>query len=384
MEYDGEPNGLKIHKDGRIFIADNRNGIIVLDLATKRVEPFVTRVANKRLRGPNDLSFSLIGDLYFTDQGNSDLQRPNGRVIRCKTDGASEIILTDIPSPNGLVLSPKEDFLYTAVTRTNNVWRTPLEVPPGMVSNSPVGTTGVFIQLSGGGGPDGMADEIQPGLRARVLNRHEGDPADANALRRGRQDGDADPGRDHSDRRGDLAHLLRHAGEEPRAARQFQDRCVQPALCVGGTQHECLLPQVAHANGGSAGQLVVAMHHEHQWICHQRDQLDLAWQPKAGLARDAEMQPAPRHRLDLLGGRHLPKRDDQAAIGRVQAIDSFGQEAQEPRQLCERQAKLAQLARGGAAGPARGRRHFLQHAPRVDQQRLARFGDAHALACALE
>ena len=30
-EYDGWPNGLKIHKDGRIFIADYRHGLLVLD-----------------------------------------------------------------------------------------------------------------------------------------------------------------------------------------------------------------------------------------------------------------------------------------------------------------------------------------------------------------
>ena len=30
-EYDGEPNGLKIHKDGRIFIADHKRGLLILD-----------------------------------------------------------------------------------------------------------------------------------------------------------------------------------------------------------------------------------------------------------------------------------------------------------------------------------------------------------------
>jgi gluconolactonase len=28
LEYDGEPNGLAIHKDGRIFIADHKQGIL--------------------------------------------------------------------------------------------------------------------------------------------------------------------------------------------------------------------------------------------------------------------------------------------------------------------------------------------------------------------
>ena len=31
-EYDGEPNGLKIHKDGRIFIADHKQGLLLLEL----------------------------------------------------------------------------------------------------------------------------------------------------------------------------------------------------------------------------------------------------------------------------------------------------------------------------------------------------------------
>lgn len=157
VEYDGEPNGLKIHRDGRIFIADNRNGIMILDPASRRIEPYVTRVANEALRGPNDLTFSKTGDLYFTDQGNSDLQRPNGRIIHVDAGGRPRVLVADIPSPNGLVLSPKEDWLYIAVTRTLQVWRVALDIPPGMVGSSMVGSVGVFLQLSGGGGPDGMA-----------------------------------------------------------------------------------------------------------------------------------------------------------------------------------------------------------------------------------
>jgi gluconolactonase len=38
-EYDGEPNGLKIHRDGRIFIADYRRGIMLLDPASGPSRP---------------------------------------------------------------------------------------------------------------------------------------------------------------------------------------------------------------------------------------------------------------------------------------------------------------------------------------------------------
>src|SRR5690606_18405626 len=42
-EYEGEPNGLKFHPDGRAFIADCRNGIMVMDPRTGRVEPYLER-----------------------------------------------------------------------------------------------------------------------------------------------------------------------------------------------------------------------------------------------------------------------------------------------------------------------------------------------------
>lgn len=36
LGYDRWPNGLKLHRDGRVFIADHRLGLVVLDPATGR------------------------------------------------------------------------------------------------------------------------------------------------------------------------------------------------------------------------------------------------------------------------------------------------------------------------------------------------------------
>jgi gluconolactonase len=158
VEYGGEPNGMKIHKDGRIFVADNKLGILCIDPATKQISVICDRVANERLRGPNDLIFADNGDLYFTDQGNSDITRPTGRVILVRAGGKAEIVLSGIPSPNGIVLSLDQAWLYVAVTRTNQVWRAQI-LPDGRVDR-----TGTYIQLSGGGGPDGMAVDSKNNL----------------------------------------------------------------------------------------------------------------------------------------------------------------------------------------------------------------------------
>ncbi len=45
--WDGEPNGLKIHRDGRIFIADHKQGLMVLDPKTGAVAPFLDRPGSK-------------------------------------------------------------------------------------------------------------------------------------------------------------------------------------------------------------------------------------------------------------------------------------------------------------------------------------------------
>jgi gluconolactonase len=149
-EYDGEPNGLRIHRDGRFFIADFKNGIMVLDPKTRAVTPYLTRAALDRFKGVNDLVFASNGDLYFTDQGLTGQHDPSGRLYRLRANGQLDCLLDNIPSPNSLVLGPSEDVVYVNVTRGNCVWRVPM-----MADGTPF-KVGVFIQLSGGIGPDGL------------------------------------------------------------------------------------------------------------------------------------------------------------------------------------------------------------------------------------
>ena len=150
-EYDGWPNGLAVHRDGRIFIADHRRGILALDIASGRVEPVLENVRREGFKGTNDLTFAGNGDLYFTDQGQTGLQDPSGRVYRLRADGNVDCLIDKVPSPNGLVLSKDEKSLFLAVTRANQVWRLPLH------QDGTTSKVGAFITMSGGSGPDGMA-----------------------------------------------------------------------------------------------------------------------------------------------------------------------------------------------------------------------------------
>ena len=157
-EYEGEPNGLKIHKDGRIFIADHVRGLLELDSETGKVSSVLKGAQHEPFKGLNDLVFNSVGDLFFTDQGESDLRKPDGRVWVRRADGKVQLVLDCVPSPNGLVVTKDNLFLYLAVTRANAVWRVPMR------RDGTLGRVGTWIQMSGGTGPDGMALDEAGGI----------------------------------------------------------------------------------------------------------------------------------------------------------------------------------------------------------------------------
>ncbi|HEX6691566.1 MAG TPA: SMP-30/gluconolactonase/LRE family protein [Burkholderiales bacterium] len=158
-QYDGWPNGLKIHKDGSIYIADYKRGLLKLNPKTGGIEPILETAFSESFKGLNDLHFADNGDLYFTDQGQSGIADPSGRVYRLRVNGELQRLVSNAPSPNGITLNTKNSQVYVAVTRAQQIWRLPL-----MAGGTP-SKTGVAIQLSGGhAGPDGIEMDAEDGL----------------------------------------------------------------------------------------------------------------------------------------------------------------------------------------------------------------------------
>jgi gluconolactonase len=130
-----------------------------LDPATGTIVPVIDRPRLQRFLGVNDLLFARNGDLYFTDQGQTGMHDPTGRVYRLRVNGQLDQVLDNVPSPNGLALNAAENVLFVAVTRANCVWRVRL-LPDGSATK-----VGLFVQLSGGlAGPDGLALNVDEGL----------------------------------------------------------------------------------------------------------------------------------------------------------------------------------------------------------------------------
>jgi gluconolactonase len=125
-EWDGEPNGAKFLNERELLVTDYRNGLMAVDIGSGAVRPYLDRRNSERFKGVNDLVFDSAGHLYFTDQGQTGLHDPTGRLYRLRPNGQLDLLLANVPSPNGVALSPDERVLYLGVTRGNQVWRVPL------------------------------------------------------------------------------------------------------------------------------------------------------------------------------------------------------------------------------------------------------------------
>jgi len=158
-QYDGWPNGLAMHRDGSLWIADYRRGLLRIRVSSATgtnqglavPEEILAHRNSESFKGLNDLTFDPDGNCYFTDQGQTGLHDPTGRVYRLRTNGQLDLVIGGIPSPNGVALDRDGKFIFVAVTRANQVWRGPL------LADGTVSKVGAFRTFFGTSGPDGMA-----------------------------------------------------------------------------------------------------------------------------------------------------------------------------------------------------------------------------------
>jgi gluconolactonase len=152
LAYDGEPHSIKIDVNGSFLIADYRKGLLRFDPDSGATTLIADGINSERFRGLSDLAIAPDGDVWITDSGRTSLSDPTGRVLRYRTDGTLDLVLANVPYPNGIAVSPNGALVYVAATRANAVWRFLANAPDPVFP-----MVGTYIQLSGGLGPDGLA-----------------------------------------------------------------------------------------------------------------------------------------------------------------------------------------------------------------------------------
>jgi gluconolactonase len=116
----GTPAGLQLHRDGSIWVADMKRGILRVTLDGV-VSEEVTTCEGEPLRGCNDCSFDSAGNLYFTAPAGSSASKPVGELFCRLTSGEVVRLDAGFAFCNGLAVSADDALLIVAETFTKKL-----------------------------------------------------------------------------------------------------------------------------------------------------------------------------------------------------------------------------------------------------------------------
>jgi len=147
----GMPAGLQLHRDGSIWVADMKRGILRVT-PDGAVSEQVTSFGGVPMRGCNDCSFDSRGNLYFTAPAGSSRDNPVGELFCRRASGEVMRLDEGFAFCNGLAISGDDALLIVAETFTKRLYGYRFDAP-GRVREK-----FLFATLPGDhhGGPDGL------------------------------------------------------------------------------------------------------------------------------------------------------------------------------------------------------------------------------------
>lgn len=167
-----EANGLILDLAGNLIAAESSGRRVVRYETSGSKINLADRYDGQRLNSPNDIAVDNEGRIYFTDPGyfgreTMERRSASGEIIdgvyRVDAPGEIEMILGDeISLPNGVALSPDNEYLYIAEYDgfteggARTLWRFGLDATGEIVA----GTQTQLYEWDDNGGPDGMAVDI--------------------------------------------------------------------------------------------------------------------------------------------------------------------------------------------------------------------------------
>ncbi len=175
-------NGMTLDALGRLTVAGNAQRD-VFRFESLNPESRVTILADtyqgKRLNSPNDLVYRSDGSLYFTDppyglpkQSDSDPEKQlqvNGvyripRALQHKPGAPPlreglQLLVSDLPRPNGIAFSPGEKYLYVDSTAPRKIWMRYRVRPDGTLTDPRLLYDATADPRPGA--PDGMKVDVE-------------------------------------------------------------------------------------------------------------------------------------------------------------------------------------------------------------------------------
>jgi gluconolactonase len=160
-EPSGGSNGLLFDREGRLIVCEAQARRITRTEKDGSITVLADNFEGKRFNSPNDLTIDSKGRIYFSDPryGRREGMELTEGVYRIDAPGkVARVTDREVDRPNGVLVSPKDEFLYVADNNNNNVgaarklWRFRLK-PDGNIEPS---SKKLIFDWEDSRGPDGI------------------------------------------------------------------------------------------------------------------------------------------------------------------------------------------------------------------------------------
>jgi gluconolactonase len=173
----GMANGIAFDEEGDMIVCEGADfggrKITRTDIKTGKSKIITALFNGKPYNSPNDLIIDKQGRIYFTDPrytGYESVDQPVMGVYRVDSDGSVKLMVSDIPMPNGITISPDQTTLYVGCNFEGDAERKPvtsiykyqLNEVGEIISNE------IFIDLPDDAGPDGITVDEEGNIYAAV------------------------------------------------------------------------------------------------------------------------------------------------------------------------------------------------------------------------
>jgi len=169
------PDGIAIHKDGRLFIACLSGRVVAVNADGSNLTDLPKY--NGKPASANDLVFDQNGNLYVTDFTGT-VAEPTGGVYRFSDNYTKvEPVIQRLASANGVGIAPEGNVLWVSETCRNEILH--IELLADGISINPIAGVTIPCRFSGGpGGSDSLKIDVEGNVyqcmifqgRAVILN----------------------------------------------------------------------------------------------------------------------------------------------------------------------------------------------------------------------
>lgn len=157
-ENSNHANGLMLNAKGEIVACEGDGQVVAYSPDGKTRRVLADKYDGNPFNGPNDLVIDRHGGIYFTDPYfGAKKPLPQGKMAVYYIAAAGKVsrLIDDLPSPNGVILSPDEKTLYVIPSRQPEMMAYPVEAP-GKIGEGRVFCTLKQLREGQKGGGDGL------------------------------------------------------------------------------------------------------------------------------------------------------------------------------------------------------------------------------------